>query len=139
MALSEDHKPDLPGELARIVKAGGYVKEGRINENLNLSRALGDLEYKKNLNLKPEEQMISAEPDIVVKEITPEFDYLLMGCDGIWETKSEEEIAKLVFEKEKEDTLKEKITEHLLDKLIAKETSDGTGCDNMSCILIKFK
>lgn len=54
-ALSEDHKPDNPKELARVEKAGGYVKEGRINENLNLSRALGDLEYKKNPDLKPEE------------------------------------------------------------------------------------
>lgn len=62
--LSKDHKPDLEEEKARINKAGGYVNEGRINDNLNLSRAIGDLEYKKNSNLKPEEQIISAEPDI---------------------------------------------------------------------------
>lgn len=28
---------------------------GRVNGNLNLSRALGDLEFKENKNLKPEE------------------------------------------------------------------------------------
>ena len=28
--------------------------EGRINGNLNLSRALGDLEYKQDKSLKPE-------------------------------------------------------------------------------------
>ncbi len=38
-----DHKPDDPAELARIKKAGGEVMEGRINGNLNLSRAIGDL------------------------------------------------------------------------------------------------
>lgn len=27
---------------------GGFVSEGRVNGNLNLSRALGDLEYKSN-------------------------------------------------------------------------------------------
>lgn len=54
-ALSKDHKPDLEAEKARINKASGYVNEGRINDNLNLSRAIGDLEYKKNSNLKPEE------------------------------------------------------------------------------------
>jgi protein phosphatase 1G len=52
--LSEDHKPELFEENKRIVAAGGYVMEGRINGNLNLSRALGDLEYKQDKSLKPE-------------------------------------------------------------------------------------
>lgn len=50
-SLSEDHKPENPIELDRIKKAGGYVNEGRVNDNLNLSRAIGDLEYKKNAKL----------------------------------------------------------------------------------------
>jgi protein phosphatase 2C family protein 2/3 len=37
---------------------------GRVNGNLNLSRALGDFEFKKNTNLTAEEQMITANPDI---------------------------------------------------------------------------
>jgi hypothetical protein len=59
--LSVDHKPDLPEENKRIIQAGGYgfiylfiVSDGRINGNLNLSRALGDLEYKKDKSLTPE-------------------------------------------------------------------------------------
>jgi len=46
--LSIDHKPDLPEELNRIHRAGGSVEEGRVMGNLNLSRSIGDLEYKKN-------------------------------------------------------------------------------------------
>jgi serine/threonine protein phosphatase PrpC len=53
--LSKDHKPDLPEEKNRIEKAGGFVSDGRVNGNLNLSRALGDLEYKQDKKLKPEE------------------------------------------------------------------------------------
>jgi len=49
--LSEDHKPELKSESDRVKKAGGYIADGRINGNLNLSRALGDLEYKKNADL----------------------------------------------------------------------------------------
>ena len=41
-------------ERARIIAAGGSIYEGRINGNLNLSRAIGDLEYKKNPKLPPE-------------------------------------------------------------------------------------
>ena len=44
--MSEDHKPDNEGEKKRITQAGGFVTDGRVNGNLNLSRALGDLEYK---------------------------------------------------------------------------------------------
>ena len=40
--LSRDHKPDDKLEKKRIEKAGGKVDDGRINCNLNLSRAIGD-------------------------------------------------------------------------------------------------
>jgi protein phosphatase 1G len=37
----------------------------RVNGNLNLSRAIGDLKYKGNERLAPAEQIITAQPDIV--------------------------------------------------------------------------
>lgn len=46
VALTEDHKPTNEEEFDRICKAGGFVADGRVNGSLNLSRALGDLEYK---------------------------------------------------------------------------------------------
>jgi serine/threonine protein phosphatase PrpC len=44
--LTEDHKPNNPGEERRIQAAGGFVTEGRVNGCLNLSRAIGDMNYK---------------------------------------------------------------------------------------------
>lgn len=44
--------------------AGGFISEGRINGNLNLSRAIGDLEYKKNTDLSPRKQLIIAFPEV---------------------------------------------------------------------------
>ena len=61
--LSKDHKPQDPIELERIKKAGGTVSYGRVNGGLNLSRAIGDFQYKKNSD-KKQEQMITSNPDI---------------------------------------------------------------------------
>ena len=38
--------------------------DGRVNGNLNLSRALGDMEYKKDGSIAPEKQIITSLPDI---------------------------------------------------------------------------
>lgn len=44
--LSFDHKPDNDDEKKRILAAGGFVEENRVNGSLNLSRSMGDFEYK---------------------------------------------------------------------------------------------
>lgn len=46
VALSIDHKPENEEEKARIEKAGSVITEGRVDGNLNLSRAIGDMRYK---------------------------------------------------------------------------------------------
>ena len=97
--LSFDHKPDDEGELKRIEKAGSHVTEGRVDGNLNLSRALGDLKYKTNKELKPEEWPITANPDVRMEEITSEDDFIIMGCDGIWETKSNDEMVAYIYDR----------------------------------------
>jgi len=64
-ALSKDHKPNLDCEKERILRAGGTInEEGRINNNLNMSRSLGDFNYKNNPNLAVHEQIIIPIPDI---------------------------------------------------------------------------
>lgn len=102
LALSFDHKPDDEIELRRIEKAGSIVAEGRVDGNLNLSRALGDLKYKTNKDLKPEEWPITAFPDVKCVDLTPEDDFIIMGCDGIWETKSNEEMVEYIYDRLKQ-------------------------------------
>lgn len=46
------------------MNAGGFVSAGRVNASLNLSRALGDMEYKQNVSLPPKEQIVTAYPEV---------------------------------------------------------------------------
>ncbi|XP_028928267.1 protein phosphatase 1G [Ornithorhynchus anatinus] len=145
--MSYDHKPEDELELARIKNAGGKVTmDGRVNGGLNLSRAIGDHFYKRNKNLPPEEQMISALPDIKVLTLNEDHDFMVIACDGIWNVMSSQEVVDFVQAKigqrdeNGEPRLLSSIVEELLDQCLAPDTSgDGTGCDNMTCIIICFK
>lgn len=54
--MSQDHKTYLESEYNRIIKAGAKINEdGRINDNINFTRAIGDLEFKKNTKLAKNE------------------------------------------------------------------------------------
>jgi len=139
IALSEDHKPDLETERSRIQRAGGYVVDGRINGNLNLSRALGDLEYKKNSDMKVSEQLIIAVPEVKSRNQSSDDEFLIIGCDGIWECLTNQQISEFVKEKLKEKGSNGPAVECLLDKILAPDTSTGLGCDNMTCIVVTFK
>lgn len=86
--LSHDHKPTNEAESKRIVAAGGWVEYNRVNGNLALSRALGDFVFKKNTARRPEEQIVSAEPDILRVDLTDDLEFVVMACDGIWDVLS---------------------------------------------------
>jgi serine/threonine protein phosphatase PrpC len=94
VALSMDHKPMNDEEKRRIEAAGGSVSHAggvpRVNGNLNLSRAIGDLKYKSNKELPPEAQIITAHPDVRVFELSSEDQFFLLACDGVWDVLSNE-------------------------------------------------
>jgi len=140
--LSRDHKPEDKKETERIIKAGGYVTNGRVVGNLNLSRALGDLQYKRAAGLKLEEQMITSMPDILKQKLGQDYDFIVMGCDGIYDTLTTKQIVEHFYKefKEKPDTPLKQLVEEFVDSLVSPDytLNEGRGCDNMTCILIKF-
>lgn len=83
--MSIDHKPENPDERLRIEKAGGFVEENRVKGILNLSRSLGDLEYKSDSALALKDQMITAMPEVKKEKITQDCQFLILACDGIWD------------------------------------------------------
>lgn len=96
--MSIDHKPDCPIEVARIEKSGSTITQGRVDGNLNLTRALGDFKHKHRDHLTAEEQAITANPDTYEFDLEKDTDFVLMGCDGIWEKNTNEEAVAWVYE-----------------------------------------
>ena len=112
--MSIDHKPESQTEIDRIEKSGSVITDGRVDGNLNLTRSLGDLKYKHREHLKPEEQAITANPDTFQFDLSPDIDFILMGCDGIWEKQSNEEAVAWVYDqinKQKDSTGKKSNTD----------------------------
>ncbi|KAI0134733.1 protein phosphatase 2C [Xylariales sp. AK1849] len=137
--LSFDHKPQNEGEKARITAAGGFVDFGRVNGNLALSRAIGDFEFKKSAELAPEQQIVTAYPDVVVHEITDDDEFLVIACDGIWDCQSSQAVVEFVRRGVAAKQELEKICENMMDNCLASNSeTGGVGCDNMTMVVIGF-
>ncbi|KAH7885274.1 PP2C-domain-containing protein [Phlebopus sp. FC_14] len=136
--LSFDHKPSNDTERARIVGAGGYIEYGRVNGNLALSRALGDFEFKKNYSLIPQKQVITADPDITVHELSSEDEFLVLACDGIWDCLSSQQVVDFIRLKVSEGKELSEIGEMMCEHCLAPDTTSGAGigCDNMTILIV---
>ena len=80
--------------------------------------------------------MITAKPDIT-KIRNDNIDFIIMGCDGIWEIKTNQEMVDWVKSRQERRDFKV-VCEDLLDELVSKDSGNQYGMDNMSAILIKF-
>lgn len=138
-ALSYDHKPTLASERSRIVAAKGFVEMDRVNGNLALSRAIGDFEFKSNQELPPQEQIVTAYPDVIEHKLDYETDeFVILACDGIWDCLSSQECVDLVHYgiNQKNYSLGD-ISSRIID-VCCSPTTEGTGigCDNMSITIV---
>lgn len=135
--MSYDHKPSNPEEHSRILNAGGFVEFDRVNGNLALSRALGDFEFKQNASLPAEQQIVTADPQVISHDYTGEEEFLVLACDGIWDCLSNQQVIDLVrrgIAQEKELTT---ICEDIIDRCLAPDAEvGGIGCDNMTLLIV---
>ena len=117
-----DHKCTNQEEKKRIEQAEGFIEGNRIKGCLDVTRGFGDLEYKTNEWLRPEDQMITANPEIISVP-TKDVDYVVLGCDGF-------------FEPINEDSNNGKIGKFILDKLKEKKRNDGNNISDVISLFI---
>ncbi|KXZ45892.1 hypothetical protein GPECTOR_49g476 [Gonium pectorale] len=94
--LTNDHKPDDPKERQRIQNAGGFVVWGRVNANLNISRALGDASFKQDKSLPAAAQQVSPDPDVRAVTLTRHDTFMVLACDGLWNALPEQQVVAYV-------------------------------------------
>lgn len=92
-----DHKPYNIVEKNRIEKAGGTVMMQRVNGSLAVSRALGDFDYKRSVELEATQQLVSPEPDLTVQDRDLKDQFLLLACDGVYDVMTNEEVVAYVL------------------------------------------
>ncbi|XP_058723591.1 probable protein phosphatase 2C 13 [Vicia villosa] len=91
--MSHDHRPSYLPERKRVEELGGYIDDGYLNGYLSVTRALGDWDLKLPLGSA---SPLTAEPDVQVVTLTEEDEFLIIGCDGIWDVMSSQEAVSLV-------------------------------------------
>ncbi|EFN51820.1 hypothetical protein CHLNCDRAFT_9625, partial [Chlorella variabilis] len=139
-ALTLDHKPILFEEAKRIIKAGGFVRDNRINGALNVSRTIGDLDFKRNAELSHREQMVVATPDIEQFSLEEGDEFLIVACDGIWDVLTNQEAVDFVRKRLKAGESLKSICEQMCDACLAPDLKGlCRGADNMSVIVLLFK
>ncbi|KAF5455451.1 hypothetical protein F2P56_025024 [Juglans regia] len=91
--MSQDHKPIYPSERRRVEELGGYIDDGYLNGVLSVSRALGDWDLKfPHGSSSP----LIADPEFQQVVLTEDDEFLIMGCDGIWDVMSSQQAVSLV-------------------------------------------
>jgi hypothetical protein len=107
---------------------------------LSVSRSIGDIEAKLEiLGGKPE--VLSAIPQIHNFKINPETDFIVLGCDGIFEKLTNTEVIHSIWSMSDLNMLGSDINEQCARcaDIIIRNCLDVQSNDNLTCIIIGFE
>lgn len=121
--LSVDHEPDK--ERKCIEMKGGFVSNlpgdvPRVDGQLAVARAFGDLSLKVHL---------SSEPDVKDDIIDDKTEFLVLASDGLWKVMSNQEVVDAIRNIEDPQVAAKHLTEEALKR---------KSKDDISCIVVKF-
>jgi len=166
--VTKDHKPNSPTELQRIKNNGGNIYHietlitnlanpklnGKIlvgpcrvlPGRLSVSRTIGDAEAKME-KFGGNPKVLIAEPEIFSYNLDKDdIDFLILGCDGIFDQNSSDDVlncAWMILKEEQNVLVKNTKNLHekseLIVDLIMKSSLARKSFDNVSCVFIALK
>ncbi|KAJ8772795.1 hypothetical protein K2173_027972 [Erythroxylum novogranatense] len=128
--MSKDHKPNCASERLRIEKLGGVIYDGYLNGQLSVARALGDWHMK---GPKGSACPLSAEPELQETDLTEDDEFLIMGCDGLWDVMSSQCAVAIARKELMLHNDPEKCSKQLVREALKRNT-----CDNVTVIVVCF-
>ncbi|KAL0449651.1 UNVERIFIED_CONTAM: putative protein phosphatase 2C 47 [Sesamum latifolium] len=128
--LSKDHKPNSTSERLRIEKLGGVIYDGYLNGQLSVARALGDWHMK---GPKGSTCPLSSEPELEEMVLTEEDEFLIIGCDGLWDVMSSQYAVTIVRKELMTHNDPEKCSRVLVREALKRNT-----CDNLTVLVVCF-
>ncbi|XP_021764354.1 uncharacterized protein LOC110728976 isoform X2 [Chenopodium quinoa] len=137
--LTSDHRPDRDDEKSRVENAGGYVIEWsgvpRINGRLAVSRAIGDVPFKR--------YGVIAAPEITDWQLLNDNDsYLIAASDGVFEGLDSKDVCDLLWEVQNDDLLGSQVSpacsDSLADCIISTAFERGSA-DNMATAVVPLR
>lgn len=125
-ALTRDHTADDDRERDRVAECGaklarhGPAGTWRVGDAaIAVTRSIGDFDLR--------DQGLTPEPEICRVELTPDDEFIVLACDGLWDVLSNDEVVDLVESTVKEPGMAAK-------RLVAEALARGSG-DNITCIV----
>ncbi|KAF8401246.1 hypothetical protein HHK36_012178 [Tetracentron sinense] len=128
--MSQDHRPIYPLERRRVEELGGYIEDGYLNGVLSVSRALGDWDMKFP---RGSASPLIAEPEFRQVILTEDDEFLIIGCDGIWDVMSSQHAVSLVRRGLRRHDNPEQCARDLIMEALRLSTFD-----NLTVIVISF-
>jgi serine/threonine protein phosphatase PrpC len=135
--LSLDHRPDREDEAARIEAAGGFVSFRRVLGRLAVSRAFGDEEYK--ISSEGGKPLVISEPEIRREQLTPQDEFLLMACDGLFDVFSSQEAVNFVRSRLAAMPPNEQDPQRAIAEIVSEAINERRSRDNVTALLVTFK
>ncbi|KAJ4968954.1 hypothetical protein NE237_015655 [Protea cynaroides] len=135
--LTRDHHPDRDDERSRVEAAGGSVVEWggvpRVNGELAVSRAIGDVSFK-SYGVIPAPEVTDWQP------LSVDDSYLVVASDGIFEKLTTQDICDLLWDVESNEKSKFFSSGmHSLADCIVNFAFEKGSMDNMAAVVVPLR